>query len=55
VEFKNAFDVSVPFGKIKHYLFKQIFGRYIRQVDYSFNYLWYAVWVAGNMKPGNDA
>ena len=52
---KNASDVFVPVGKIKHYLCKKIFGRRIRQVHYALNDFRYAMRAAGNMKAGYNA
>jgi hypothetical protein len=55
VTLKNASDVSVPIGKIKHYLCKKIFGYCVRQVHYALNDFRYAMRAVGQMKPGNDA
>jgi hypothetical protein len=52
---KNASDVFVPFGKIKHYLCKKIFGRRVRQVHYALNDFGYAMRAAGNMRAGYNA
>jgi hypothetical protein len=55
MKLKETFDVPVPFGKIKFYLFKQILGRCVRQVDYALNDLGYTMRAVGHMKLGNDA
>jgi hypothetical protein len=50
-----VFDVSVPLGKVEHYMCKKIFGRCVRQVHYALDDFAYAILAVGQMKSGNDA